>query len=70
MATTLKPDSKPPMEREDQDQTTVDLKRLVEALQTLIQSIPPVDPKPKPKTVSRSSRRYLQLAMVIDPDTG
>jgi hypothetical protein len=59
MSTTPKSDSEAPPKQEDGDQTTVDLKRIIEALQALIS--PTTLAEPKPTEVGRSSTRYIQF---------
>jgi hypothetical protein len=58
MSTSKEPDSGAPVKPEDWEKTMADVKRLVEALHTLIPSTSPANPKPEPepepKQVSRS----------------
>lgn len=59
MSATPKSDSEAPPNQEDGDQTTVDVKRIIEALQALIS--PTTLANGKSTGVGRSSTRYLQF---------
>jgi len=53
MATTPSPDPAPPSKQEDWDHTMADVKRLVEALHSLMPSTSPANHEPKPQPESK-----------------